>query len=228
MTNPIRSIMDLFAKSPFKPLNEHAEKVMLTVLKMDEAVHAYCDGDSAKVDALYHEISSLEHDADDVKHIIREHLPSTLMMPVDRTDILTYLKQQDDIANSAEIVAQMLEMKMVKMPPAVKEVILKMEKEVLSTVEEHVMAAQKITALLDSAFSAKRVTEVQEIIDKVDMQKHNVDVIKLDAMKTIYNNEKDLGPIGVYHLIELVKEMGWVAGHAENSSDRLRLIVAKR
>jgi hypothetical protein len=228
MTDPIRSILDLFAKSPFTPLNEHAEKVKLTVLKMDEDVRAYCDGDDARVEALYHEISSLEHDADGVKHTIREHLPSTLMMPVDRTDILTFLKQQDDIANSAEMVSQMLAMKMVKMPAPVKDVILKLEDEVLSTVEEHVAAAQQITTLLDSAFSSKRVNEVQDIIDKVDSQKHNVDVIKVEAMRTIYGHEKELGCIGVYHLIELVKEMVWVAGHAENSSDRLRLIVAKR
>lgn len=228
MTDPLRSMLDLFAKSPFKPLNEHAEKVKLTVLKMDEAVHAYVEGDGARVEALYHQISELEHEADNVKHTIREHLPSTLMMPVDRTDILTFLKQQDDVANSAEIVAQLLDMKMVAMPPAVRDIILKLEKEVVTTVEEHVDAAGKITALLDSAFSSKRVKEVQEIIDRVDTQKHNVDVIKLDAMKTIYEHEKDLGSIGVYHLIELVKEMVWVAGHAENSSDRLRLIAAKR
>lgn len=228
MTDPLRSMLDLFAKSPFKPLNEHAEKVRLTVLKMDEDVHAYVDGDKARVEALYHEISRLEHDADEVKHTIREHLPSSLMMPVDRTDILTFLKQQDDVANSAEIVAQLLDMKMVTMPSAVKDVILKLEKEVLRTVEEHVDAAGKITALLDSAFSGKRVKEVQETIDRVDSQKHNVDVIKLEAMKTIYEHENELGPIGVYHLTEIVREMGWVAGHAENSSDRLRLIVAKR
>ena len=228
MTDPIRSILDMFAKSPFKPLNEHAEKVKLTVMKMDDDVRAYCDGDAAKVEELYGEISSLEHDADSVKHTIREHLPSNLLMPVDRTDILTFLKQQDDIANSAEMVSQMLAMKMVKVPPQVKDVILKLEDEVLSTVEEHVAAAQQITTLLDSAFSSKRVQEVQDIIDKVDAQKHNVDVIKFEAMKLIYANENELGCIGVYHLIELVKEIGWVAGHAENSSDRLRLIVAKR
>ena len=228
MTDPLRSMLDIIAKSPFKPLNEHAEKVKLTVLKMDEAVHAYVDGDKAKVETLYKEISELEHEADTVKHTIREHLPSSLMMPVDRTDILTFLKQQDDVANSAEMVAQLLDMKMVAMPPAVKDVILKLEGEVLKTVEEHVDAAGKITALLDSAFAGKKVKEVQEIIDRVDSQKHKVDVIKLEAMKVIYDNEQELGPIGVYHLIEIVMEMGWVAGHAENSSDRLRLIVAKR
>jgi len=228
MSDPLGSMLDLFAKSPFKPLNEHAEKVKQTVLKMDEAVHAYVEGDKVKVDALYREISEMEHEADNVKHAIREHLPSSLMMPVDRTDVLTFLKQQDDVANSAEMVAQLLDMRIVPMPPAVKDIILKLEREVLVTVEEHVDAAGKITTLLDSAFAGRHVKEVQAVIDRVDSQKHNVDVIKLEAMKAVYGHEKELGPVGVFHLIELVQEMGWVAGHAESASDRLRLIVARR
>jgi predicted phosphate transport protein (TIGR00153 family) len=228
MADPLRSILDLFAKSPFKPLTEHAEKVRLTVLKMDEAVQAYADGDKAKVDALYQEISELEHDADRVKHTIRENMPSSLLMPVDRTDILSYLKQQDDVANSAEFVAQLLSMKKVRMPSAVKRALLKMNMEVVRTVEEHVVAANKVITLLDSSFSSKKVREIQEIIDKVDSQKHNVDVIRLEAMKTIYAHEDDLGAVGVYHLIEIVKELSWVADHAESSSGRLRLITARR
>jgi predicted phosphate transport protein (TIGR00153 family) len=228
MTDPLRSILNLFAHSPFKPLNEHAEKVMLTVLKMDEAVHAYVEGDTAKVEALYNEISRLEHDADKVKHTIRMNLPASVVMPVDRADMLSYLKQQDQVANSAEMVAQLLEIKMAGMPPEVRDAILKMDKEVLTTVKEHVSAAGRIIELLDTAFSSKYVGEIQELINKVDTQKHNVDVTKLEAMKTIYAHEKELGCIGVYHLLEIVKELGWVAEHAESASNRLRLMTARR
>lgn len=228
MTDPFRTIMNLFAKSPFKPLNEHANKVKQTVLKMDDDIKAYVDGDTAKVEELYHEISSMEHEADKVKHYIRENLPSTVLMPVDRTDILSFLKQQDDIANSAEFVAQLLTMKMVRMPLEVKDAILKLEISVLSTVDEHVSAANKIITMLDTAFSSGKVNEVQDIIDKVDTQKHEADVLQLNAMRMIYDHEKELGPVGVYHLMEIVKELGWVAEHAESSSNRLRLITARR
>jgi uncharacterized protein Yka (UPF0111/DUF47 family) len=47
-------------------------------------------------------------------------------------------------------------------------------------------------------------------------------------MKTIYAHEKELGCIGVYHLLEVVKELGWVAEHAESASNRLRLMTARR
>lgn len=229
MTDTLRSIMNLFAKSPFKPLSEHANKVKMTVAKMDEAVKVYIAGDNpSRVKELYLEISALEHEADKVKDTIRMQLPSTLLMPIDRTDILTFLKQEDDVANSAEMVAELLTMRAIQIPPPVKEQIEKLEREVVVTVDEHVEAVNKIIDLLDSSFSSKRVREIQEIIGKVDAQKHNVDIIRRKAMKTIYENEKDLGTTNVFLLIQLVEEMSWVAGHAENSSDRLRLITARR
>ena len=229
MTDPIRSIMGLFAKSPFKPLTEHAEKVKLTVAKMDEAVRAYVEGaDPAKIKEMYLEISKLEHDADTVKTTIRMELPSTILMPVDRTDILSFLKQEDDVANSAEMVAEMLTTRKIRLPQPVKEQILRLEDAVVTTVNEHVAAVEKIVDLLDSSFSSKRVKEVQEIIGKVDTQKHQVDIIRRKAMKTVYENEKHLGCVNILILIDLIEELSWVAGHAENASDRLRMITAKR
>ncbi len=228
MADPIRTILNLFARSPFKPLDEHAEKVKLTVLKMDEAVHAYVEGDRAKVEESYRQVSELEHEADKVKHAIREHMPASVLMPVDRADMLSYLKQQDDVANSAELVAQLLEIKMVAMPPAVKGVLLKMDREALITVEEHVVAANKIIGMLDSSSVSKHMAEARGLIDRVDRQKHNVDVTRLQAMQTIYAHEKELGPVGVYHLVAVIRNLGWVAEHAESASNRLRLMIAKR
>ncbi len=228
MVNPVRSILNLFARSPFKPLDEHAEKVKLTVFKMDEAVRAYVDGDQARLSSLYLRISALEHEADKVKHAIREKLPSSASVAVDRADVLSYLKQQDDVANSAETVAQLLEIKMVRMPPAVRAAIIKMDSEVLTTVEEHVAAANRIIALLDAGSSSRHIGEIQELIDRVDAQKHKVDVTRLEAMKTIYRHERELGEIGVYHLLGIVRELGWVAEHAESAANRLRLMTARR
>jgi predicted phosphate transport protein (TIGR00153 family) len=228
MIDPLKSLLGLIGKSPFKPLSEHAEKVRLTVWKMSDAMNAYGEGDAAKVDTLYHEISELEHQADNVKHEIRQNLPSSNIMPVDRADTLSYLKQQDDVANSAQNVAEILTIKMVKMPPPVKEAILKLNNEVLKTVEEHVSASNNIITVLDTAFSTEKVRDAQDLINKVDAQKHKVDVTKLEAMKSIYASENELGPTGVYQLLTLVKELGWVAEHAESSTNRLRLMIARK
>jgi uncharacterized protein Yka (UPF0111/DUF47 family) len=91
-----------------------------------------------------------------------------------------------------------------------------------------VSASNKIMTVLDTAFSPEKVQEAEDLIDKVDTQKHKVDVTKLAAMKEIYRHEKDMGATDVYHLLMLVKEIGWVAEHAESSSNRLRLMIARK
>jgi len=204
----------------------HAGRVVDTVEKMDEAIRAYIDGDQPRVESLYQEISSLEHEADKVKHSIRENMPSS--QPVDRADILSFLTQEDDVANSAEMVAQMLAMKMVTMPAPVRDILLKMDNNVLLTVREHVAATGRIVDILDNGTVSKDIGEIQELIDKVDARKHSVDVLRLEAMKAIYGHEKDMGMVGAYHLLEIVKELGWVAEHAESASNRLRLMTARR
>jgi predicted phosphate transport protein (TIGR00153 family) len=226
MADTLKPLLNLFSKSPFTPLNVHAQKVVDTVEKMDEAIRGYIDGDEKKAESLYQEISSLEHEADKVKHSIRENLPSS--QPVDRADILSFLTQEDDVANSAEMVAQMLAMKMVRMPLSVSNILLKMDREVLLTVKEHVAATGRIVDILDNGSVTKEYEEIQALIDKVDGQKHSVDVIRLDAMKAIYDHEEELGMVGAYHLLEVVKELGWVAEHAESASNKLRLMTARR
>jgi hypothetical protein len=226
MADPLKPIFNLFSKAPFEPLNMHAGRVVDTVEKMDEAIRAYIDGDQPRVESLYQEISSLEHEADKVKHSIRENMPSS--QPVDRADILSFLTQEDDVANSAEMVAQMLAMKMVTMPAPVRDILLKMDNNVLLTVREHVAATGRIVDILDNGTVSKDIGEIQELIDKVDARKHSVDVLRLEAMKAIYGHEKDMGMVGAYHLLEIVKELGWVAEHAESASNRLRLMTARR
>lgn len=43
-----------------------------------------------------------EHEADDMKHVLRHHLPKGLFMPVDRRDLLDVLMMQDAVINQAK------------------------------------------------------------------------------------------------------------------------------
>ncbi len=67
-----------------------------------EACHA---GDWDKASNLREQISQLEKDADVLKREIRLKLPRGLFMPVDRTDMLGLLTQQDKLANLSKDIA---------------------------------------------------------------------------------------------------------------------------
>src|SRR5690606_23053950 len=86
--DPVRSILGLFAKSPFGPLAEHTQRVHDTVVLLRPLMEAFIEGDWARTQEIYERISRLEHDADVIKNDIRDHLPKSLFLPVDRGDVL--------------------------------------------------------------------------------------------------------------------------------------------
>jgi predicted phosphate transport protein (TIGR00153 family) len=67
---------NLFAKSPFLPLQSHMEKVAACVQKIEELFEAYYDKDYEKMEKISQELSQLEHAADLTKNEIRNHLPA--------------------------------------------------------------------------------------------------------------------------------------------------------
>src|SRR5690606_7482771 len=107
----VRSILGLFAKSPFGPLAEHAHRVHETVVLIRPLVEAFIEGDWSRTQELYERISRLEHDADVLKNDIRDHLPKSLFLPVDRGDVLLFLREQDRVADSAEDLGVLLTMR---------------------------------------------------------------------------------------------------------------------
>jgi uncharacterized protein Yka (UPF0111/DUF47 family) len=70
----IRSVLSVFAESPFRPLHMHAEKGADAVRKLSESLDAYCIGDMARVEELSSEINVIEHEADVIKQTIRSQL----------------------------------------------------------------------------------------------------------------------------------------------------------
>ena len=129
----IRSVLNVFARSPFKPLYLHASKGVETVRKLDQAVNAYCTN-MPLVEELSHEIDNIEHEADIIKQTIRGQLSSSIMLPVNAEDLLNFLKPQDSIADVAQEAAYMLTLRQCDMPEGIKDQICQLSAETLKTV----------------------------------------------------------------------------------------------
>ena len=94
-------ILNMFARSPIRPLQQHMEKAYYCA----ELLLAYFDAvlaeDWSKAENIQQEISRYEHEADALKMDFRLHLPKGLFLPVPRVDLLALLSKQEDIANKA-------------------------------------------------------------------------------------------------------------------------------
>ena len=102
---PFKSIANLFGTSPVRPLQKHMAKVVECVSQLAPLFDAVIANDPAAVDRIQERIVALEHDADDLKHDLRLHLPRSLFLPVERRDLLEVLTMQDNIANRAKDIA---------------------------------------------------------------------------------------------------------------------------
>ena len=89
------NIARLFGKSPFAPLQTHMKKVAHCVEKLSQMFANLGKKDVEKIAKAAHEISRLEHEADLAKNDIRNHLPRSIFLPIDRAQFLDILSIQD-------------------------------------------------------------------------------------------------------------------------------------
>ncbi len=217
----------LFGASPFKKIQTHVEKVKDTTTLLKPAIRAFCDEDFTEVERLASEISNLEHECDIIKNDIREHLPKNLFLPVDRSDLLIFLKDQDTVADKAEDAAILMTVRQTRgIPSDIKKELIELTDKVVEAVVALEIATTEIADLLESSFSKREVQRMLKIIHNIDQKEWESDKIGLQLIKDIYVHEDKLGH-GITHISHLADIIGDIADYAENAGDRLRAMTAR-
>ena len=214
-------------KSPFDGLIEHAAKVRECVRALDEALSAFGAGDMEKFEKMKRRVEELESEADRIKANIRNHLPKSVWMPVDKQFFLMTLTQQDSILDYAEDAVVWIDMRGKPLPPELSEDFSRLQKIVVRTVEEYEKVVNNIPHVLETSFSEKERKETKDHIYEVHRLEHESDELERVLTKKIFSMEGKLDPLSIWHLVKLVNILGDVADHAENAADRVRAMIAR-
>jgi uncharacterized protein len=229
MKDYIRSVLDVVAESPFVPLEMHAKKGVLAVEKLAEAMEAYCAGDQALLNERTDEIDALEHDADKIKQKIRASVTYSIRLPVNKKDLLSFLKQQDSIADFAQASAYWMTLRPCKeLPEEIKEGFLELMAASLKTARLYDELVGELYKLLSTSFSKEEIKETMQIIPEVEKLEHDVDVLETALLKKIFEHEVAIGGAGVCHLMGLVERIGGIADKSASAADRLRSMIIRR
>lgn len=229
MKDYIRSIFDVVAESPFLFLEAHAKKGVLAVEKLSEAMEAYFAEDTELLAERTAEIDKLEHEADIIKQKIRAGIPSSIKLPVDKKDLLSFLKQQDSIADYAQTSAYWLTLRSCKnLPDEIKEGFLELMAAVLETVRMYDRLVDELYKLLATSFSKEEIKETLALAPEVEKLEHDVDVLETALLKRIFDNEDLISGAGTCYLIGLVEKVGNIADKSASSADRLRTMILRR
>lgn len=214
-------------KLPFDQLLAHMEKIRECIDILGEGLLRYYKGDYKGFSEIAENVSKLEHEADLIKGNLRNHLPRSLFMPVDKGKFLWALREQDAILDHAENLAVMLDMRHTKIPEELQDGFIDHAKLVMKTVKAMEDAVENIRDLVETGFVKREREQTKELIHKVHGFEWKADRKKYEITDGIYKLEKKLNPMDVYHLLKIADWVDDIADHAENVADWLRSMIAK-
>lgn len=220
-------VADTLRKSPFEGLYLHAEKVRECIATLKQALQSYTDGKYEDFKILTEKVAELEGEADQIKGNIRNHLPKFIFLPVDKSNFLMLLREEDAILDYAEDAALWLDLRCTPIPESIKVEFMDHANKVVETVEVLQVVMQNLRDLLETSFSKKEREQTKKLIYEVHKKEYEADVIERDLTKKIFALEKQLDPISIFHLVRVVDLIAQIANHAENAGDRIRAMIAK-
>lgn len=218
------TILHLFGRSPFAPLQAHMQKVSACIKKVEEMFQALSQGDQSRLQKLSEEVSDLEHAADLTKNEIRSHLPNSLFLPIDRSNLLEILSLQDHIADTAEDIGVLLTLRPLSFPEELRAPFLAFLKKNLQTYELVQKIIEEWKDLLESTFGGVEAQKVRQMVEEVSLEEHEADLLQRDLLRVLYNmeplNERE------FHLwMRVCEKLGAIADLCEKLANRVRLTL---
>lgn len=220
-------ILNLFGRSPVKPLQEHMAKVSECVHLLEPFFQAVIARDEARVRELQEKIAGLENEADDLKHDLRLHLPRTLFLPVERRDLLEVLTMQDNIANCAKDLAGLVRGRKMVIPDQIGSLFLEFVRRSIDACAQAEKTVNELDELVETGFSGTEADMVQKLITELDRVEKETDQIQVKVRGRLFEIERDLPPVEVMFLYRLIDWMGDIGNFSQRVGSRLQLLLAK-
>lgn len=219
------NIARLFGKSPFAPLQSHMKKVANCVKQLVAIFEILPNSDMEQIEKLVAELSSQEHEADLTKNDIRNHLPKSLFLPIDRAHFLEILSVQDSIADKAEDIGILLTLRPLQS-------FRNMHAEMLSFFrknEEVFLDAkyiiEEIDELLESSFGGIEAEKVKAMVEQTAYKEHEADKMQRVLMKQLVSEGDALPTPCFYMWMRLIEEVGAISHLSERLANRIRMVL---
>jgi hypothetical protein len=208
-------------------MQEHMKVVTDCVHNIVPLFEALGEGDREKLVALNEKIHALEGEADDIKNELRSRLPKSLFMPVDRRDLLDLLNAQDSIADTAQDVGELLEVRKMEIPEMLKEGLLPYVRRTVDAVEQCNRVINELDELVEMGFRGRAGERVEEMVGELGKIETDTDDLGLELTRALFAAEEEMKPLSVVFWYELIQKIGDIADFAEDVGDRLRLLIAR-
>jgi len=221
----MRTLLNLFAKSPFAPLQKHMQDVNECVMKVKEIFEAMEANDSKSVSRIAGEISKLEAKADTTKNELRNHLPGGLFMPISKTALLEILSLQDDIADDCEDIGVLLTLKDLTLKDVFKDDFKSFLNKNFETYELVKEIIDEFDNLLETSFTGREAEKVKSMVSNVALKEHETDLTQRKLLKNIFKNEDQFTHAEFQLWLLILREIRTLSNTSEKLAHRIRNLL---
>lgn len=199
-------------------ITQYNEQVDICLEEFQSAVIAYCDRhDREKLAEDSVKVRRAESRADDIRREIEVLMYSKALFPESRGDILGLLETMDKVPNQAEAAVRMVLNQHLVIPadlvPETREMV---------QVSRHCI--EEMIGAVDSLFSNS--LNATAYVGKVDQLESDVDHLEEQLISRIFTGSEE-GWMKIL-LRDFVRKVASISDRAENTTDRIRIMVAKR
>ena len=219
------NLFSMFGRSPFALLRTHMERVVACVEEVGPLFEALKAGNVQAIEDLAVKISDLEHKADLAKNEIRNHLPKSLFLPIDRGALLEILECQDEIADHIEDLGLVLTLKPISFKPEFEAIFFKFLDKNLETFEWAKKIIHELDELLESTFGGIEAEKVRSMAHIVAVKEHEADLIQREFSKALFRVDNQLS-YSEFHLWEKVCLLvASISNLSEKLANRVRMTL---
>tara|TARA_B110000881_G_scaffold20442_1_gene14904 strand:+ start:88 stop:738 length:651 start_codon:yes stop_codon:yes gene_type:complete len=216
----------MFAKSPFKPLVSHIDKVNECVNQIKPLFDAFLSSDYEKVESIAKQISKVEYKADKIKDDIRQHLPQSIFLPVDKRDFMHLLSAQDDIADAVEDLAVLMRIKNINIPDALSQPLMELVDYVVTLANDACGMIRELDDLLEASFGGAEAEKVEKMASDLGVAEYEADKMQFLLAQKLFSL-RDISAADLFLLNELIKKLGGVADQSEKIGKTLRVFISR-
>lgn len=209
--------------SPLSGLLIHYALVEKGVALIPEAVASYSAAKYKRFSELQETVDKIEEKADAAKRSIRNHMPKSLFMPVDRTLFFTLTRSQDNILDRGQDALNWLAMNHIKIPKIIKADLKSYLQDVMASVTILRTPLEQVVEMVGGGTLDRE--EIKEHCRAVLRNHEKVSAEKRRIIAKLYSSDEPFKD--TYQLLKFIEEMADVSHNTERCSDMLRAMIAK-
>ncbi len=223
MTNPIGAI---FGRSPIRPLEGHMGKAKACVDLLGDIITASAQEDWDRVEELHASLMETKSDADEIKRDIRTHLPTSLFLPVARSDLLELLRIQDDITFRCKDAATMVLIRKMVIPQELLAPSTAFFESTQSITRQAQTVINELDELLETGFRGKEADFVATLISRLDEMESSNEKTEFELLREVVKQEQSMPPVDAIFLYKFIDCIGSIAHSARKAGSRLLVLMA--